>query len=440
MTIPYVGGLGEDIGPGLSAIADAVGQILNPNEQFRRQAQALFLEKPELMQKFVDVEKANPGTLKAFGFGDKATNLLSGMQESIPALVARKIAPKVADELQDPNSLATRSATTQAVSGQTPGQLQTEDFAGWFAGEGKKLLDSDPELFIRAARAKFGTGTEFENELENDAQKNYHSAEYLRDTPPMQIVKDIVGGRIPMSEISGLLVGPEKQSILLAVDLYKQDREAALRMNLSKYGATSEATFRAKFTKAYDSWQDSGRKGSLQGWYNYLWKSPDIGAPLPGDDEAIATALKDEQSTLRTEQLTKMFKSVEPLIKAVEDGVGDESAMKERISRINEVLKQNHSQWSAFWNEKGLFNFGKLSFRSVDETGNMLITDDPSAIMSEVAPAGVETLELTPQQEAVAARLKGMSGAARTALIQQIRAQATSPEVAAAIIQKGGGE
>jgi hypothetical protein len=435
MTIPYLGGAGENLS-GLTAIADAVGQLLNPNEQFRRQAQALFLEKPELMQKFVDVEKANPGTLKAFGFGDKATNLLSGMQESIPALVARQIAPKVADELQTPDSKATRSAVTQAVSGQTPGQLEADDFSGWFAKEGKNLLDKDPELFIRAARAKFGTGTEFENELEKDTQTNYHSAKYLRETPPMQIVQDIAGGKLSMTDISGLMSGPEKLGIDAAMKLYQTEREGQIRMNLARFGQENNSIQRAKLTSAYDSWESSGRKGSLAGWYNYMWGSPDFGAPLPSDKADIEASLKNQQADLRTNQLTKMFKSIEPLIKSIEKDPGDESVKSNQIARINDVLKENHSQWTAFWNEKGLFNFGKLSFRGPEG----VVTDDPSSLVTDI-PLGTEhKVELTGEQNALAQRLKGLTGPARAAFIQQIRTRASDTAVAEEIIKQGGGE
>lgn len=436
MTIPYVGGLGEDIGPGLSAIADVVGQVLNPNEQFRRKAQALFLENPELMQKFVDVEKANPGTLKAFGFGDKATNLLGGMQESIPGLIARKLAPQVAEELQTPGSKAVRSATTQAISKQTPGQLEADDFSAWFVKEGQKMLDKDPELFARAARAKFGTGTEFENEIENAAQKNYHSAEYLRNTPPMDIVKDIAGGRLSMSEISGLTAGPEKQAIAVAMEIYKQDREAQLRMYLAKFDYANNSIQRAKLTSAYDSWEASGRRGSLAGWYSHMWGSNDFGTPLPTDAADIAAAEKDQQMDLRTGQLTRMFKSIEPLITAIQKG-GDDTVQQNRISRINDVLRENGSQWTAFWNEKGIFNFGKLSFRNKEG----LVTDDPASITTDIPTGNEKSLELNGAQQATAARLKGLSGGARTAFIAQLRtAFASQPEVAAEIIRQGGGE
>lgn len=438
MTIPYIGGAGENIGPGLSAIGDALGQLLNPNEQFRRQAQALFLQKPELMQKFVDVEKANPGTLKAFGFGDKASNLLGGMEESIPALIARRLAPKIATELQDPNSAATRTATTRAISGETPGQLAADDFSGWFAKEGQKLLASDPELFIRAARAKFSTGTEFENEMEDAAQKNYHSAEYLRNTPAPQLVRDFLGGKFSMSEISGIMLGPEKLAFNAAMEVYKQDREAEVRMNLAKFGYDQNTSIqRAKLTSAYDSWESSGRRGSLAGWYHHLWGTNDFGEPLPTDEANIAAAEKNQQSDLRTKQLTTMFKGIEPLITGIQKGADDESTQKNRIARINEVLAENHSQWRAFWNEDGIFNFGKLSFRTQD---GKLITDDPSALTSDVPSGREQSITLTGPQQATAERLKTLTGAAKAAFVREIRARAADPVIANAIIEAGGGE
>lgn len=442
MTLPYLGGAGENLGPGLNAIVDSIGQLLRPNAKFENQMKALFMEKPELMQKFVDIEKANPGTMKAFGFGDAGSDMISRMQESIPGLSARLLAPQVAEELQRPGSPATRAAVSQSISGKTEGELAQDDFSGWFAKEGKKLLESDPEMFIRAARAKFGTGSKVENMVEDRAVETIEQSKPLRDRPPMEIVQDVAAGKLRLSEVTGLLVGPEGHAVQMAMKLHQDEKEARTRMFMAQYGRDQNDTItRTKLAAAIDAWQAAKGKGTLGGWYSHLWGESTFGAPAAGDSEVIASTLKDQQLDQRTKQLTTMFKSIEPLIAAVHKG-GPESEQKNRISRINEVLQENNSQWTAFWDEKGIFNFGRLGFRN--KAG--LVTDDPGAVTSEIPPSNLRDgnaileSQLSPQQRALAGQLKTLTGQARSARIAQIRARAPSPEVANIIIQLGGGE
>lgn len=441
MTVPYLGGAGENLS-GLNVLVDSVGSMLNPDAKFQQTIRMAFLEKPELMQKFVDIEKANPGTLKAFGFGEKGANLLGKMQESIPGLQARVLAPQIAEELQTPGSKIAKTAVSKATTGQTPGELAQDDFSGWFAKEGQKLLDSDPALFVRAARSKFGTGSEMENVVEDRALANMEAGKSLREMAPMEIVEQVVGGKLKLNEVSGLLVGPEAQGVQMAMKLYQEEKEGRMRMLLARYGRGQDDTIaRTKLAAAIDAWQTAKGRGSLGGWYTHLWGESTFGQPQQGDQEVIAGALKDQQFDQRTQQLTRMFKSIEPLIGAIHKG-GPESEQQNRISRINEVLGANHSDWTAFWDEEGIFNFGRLGFKN--KAGD--ITADPAALTSEIPPSsavnGDQYLEstLTPPQRALAAQLKGLTGEARKARIGQIRARSNNTQVAESIIKLGGGE
>lgn len=446
MTIPFVGGAPENLS-GLNSLVDTIGQIIEPNAKFQHELKALFIQKPELMQQFVDIEKANPGTLKAFGFGDAGSDLLSRMQESIPALKARVLAPKIAEELQKPNSPAVNTAVETAVSGLTPGQQAADDFSAWFSKEGQKLLSNDPELFIRAARAKFGTGTELEQETEKIALSDIHSADAIRNMAPMDVVKKIAGGQLTTEEVSGALAGPRSKAIGVAMQLYADDRNNQMRMYLARYGQQNNSVERAKLASAFDAWQAANGKGSLAGWYHHLWGEDTFGAPLPSDEADIGEALKNQQMAKRTDQLSKMFKAVEPLINAINKqggSFGSDTQQQNRVDRINDVLKANGSQWRALWDEKGIFNLGKLVFenKTLDIT-----TSDPSALTSEIPPtdtqsrSGTMAANLTGPQRALATQLKLITDpATRAATIQNIRSRAPSPEIAQAIIDLGGGE
>lgn len=441
MSVPYLGGAGENLS-GLNVLVDSIGSMINPDAKFQSQIRMAFLEKPELMQKFVDIEKANPGTLKAFGFGDKGANLLGKMQESIPGLQARLLAPQIAEELQKPSGQIAKTAVSKATTGQTPGELAQDDFSGWFAKEGQKLLESDPQMFVRAARSKFGTGSKIQNVQEDAAVEAYNNAQPLRDMAPMDVVNQIAAGKLKANDVGGLLVGPESEAVGIAMKLYMDERESRTRMFLARYGRSQDDTIaRTKLAAAIDAWQASKGKGSLGGWYTHLWGENTFGGPAAGDQEVIAGALKDQQFDQRTQQLTRMFKSVEPLISAIHKG-GAESEQQNRISRINDVLKTNNSDWEAFWDEEGIFNFGRLGFRN--KAGD--VTADPSVITSEIPPPSVvngdQLLQsrLTPPQQALVGQLKGLTGEARKARIGQIRARAGNSQIAETIIRLAGGE
>lgn len=421
--IPYVMGAGEDIGPGLSSIADTIGTLLNPDAKFQHAAKLAFLQDPELMQKFVDIEKANPGTLKAFGFGDRGSDILSRMQESIPAIRARMIAPDVAEALQTEGPTK-RTAVSQAATGASPGQVAEDDFSAWFSKEGKKLLDEHPDIFIRAARKKFGVGSELDQELEQATLESYKAGKPLRDTPPMEILNGILSGKLNGREVSGVLTGPEGQGFQAAMKLYAINREAQTRMFGYQYG-TSDPIARAKLAAAIDAWQAANGAGSVGGWYQHLWGDNTYGAPLPGDADAITKTLRDAQFNKRTQQLQTVFKTVEPYITAIHKG-GSESEQKKRIDAINEVLKANDSQWTAFWDEEGWFNFGRLGFK--DKAGN--VTSDPTALISEVPPTDVQNgravffNKLGPQEKAVATWLGGLSLEQQKTEAAKMRAEA----------------
>lgn len=97
MALPTLGDPNA-LGQALGSLTDTIGSLVKPHAKMEQMVKMLFLEDPKKIQGFIDAEKANPGTLKAMGFGDGGSNLLSRMQESIPSMKARALAPLIDED------------------------------------------------------------------------------------------------------------------------------------------------------------------------------------------------------------------------------------------------------------------------------------------------------------------------------------------------------
>ena len=411
MTIPMLQGLGDQLGPVIGELTDQIGTLIDPNAKFNHAMKLAFLQNPEMMQKFVDIEKANPGTLKAFGFNDAGTDLLSGMRESIPALRDRILAPEVAAQLQTPGPTRTAAATRIATGGMTPGEVAGDDFSAWFTKEGRKLLDSDPSLFVRAARAKFGTGTALDNKMEDASIAGYEAAKDLMQLPPMEQVKAVVRGDVTTQQLAGMLTNPGQQAAFgAAMQLYQQERQRQMNMFVAQYRHKSDDPLaRARLGAAIDAWESAGRKGTMAGWYNMIFpkNTGDFGASAPDDAQVIADAQKNQSNRIRQQQIQTTWKTVEPMIAAVHKG-GSESEQLRRIGDINTALEADGSDWEAFWDTDWI---NELMFRN---KRTHEVTRDATVLTSPVSVTDVQTEDqlfggrMTPGDLQTVSRLKGM--------------------------------
>lgn len=444
MTIPVVGGLDPAVTQAVPELAQLIGRVLNPNAEFEHMTKALFLQKPELMQKFVDVEKANPGTLKAFGFSDAATNLFSRMEESIPALKARTIAPLVAEELQEP--ITARKVARAEATGMTAAEEAQEDFSVWFTKVGHKILKDNPDVFERVVRAKFGAGTKLEQtreEIELETLRN--TPEELLRRPPMEVVRDVAAGKLRSSDLAGLLARPEGRPFAAAMALYQNEKDNELRALIAQNGRSQDdVLYRLQLNAAVNAHEASGRRGSVQGWYNQMWGKPDAGPVRPGDDAAITEALKDANFKASVERNTRLRNAIEPIYTNITKG-GDNKLQELRVSQMNEIFKKEGNPWRAEWSTSRGF-FGPLAGNKVIfkmTVGDQEIaTDDISSVMSEVPPSSAvpyQRMQLNPLEQQHAVYLRNLTGAAKTARIKQIR-ENFPPETAEEIIRQGGGD
>lgn len=443
MTIPTLLGADDVIGPDLAKLTDIIGTLIDPNAKFNQAMKIAFVQNPELMQKFVDIEKANPGTLKAFGFNDKASDLLSGMQESIPGLQARLLGPKVASELQKEGPTQRTAVSKLATGGETPGQVQADDFSAWFAKEGKVLYEKDPLLFARAARAKFGGGTELEQTTEETQLKAFRKAEKIRSANPMQLVQTLADptSDLTIDDVNALITPADKQGFNAALQIYLNDRNNDTRLLVKQYGAENDPAFKSALIAARDAFKASGGIGTLTGWfYKLTGGSTRLGTPEPEELSAIQKSLEARQVNVFTNQRINLRKAVEPIVTEIHKG-GTESEQLQRIDELNNVLKQNNSPYEAFWNTGnvfGLFNKG-LRFRKIGATES---TGDMDVLFNGLPPNNEndQKTELTPAQQEISRRLKPMTGAQRIRTIVDIRKRITDKATAEEIIRLGGGE
>lgn len=432
-TLPVLLGADDTIGPALASLTDTIGSLINPNAKFQHAMRAMFIEKPELMQTFVDIEKANPGTLKAFGFGEAGTDLLSGMQESIPALKARVLAPKIAEELQAPNSLATRSAVTKGISGQTPEELAAGDFSSWFVKEGRKMLESDPELFVRAARAKYGTGTQLEQTLEEEALVNIRNIQDLYGKGVPEIQKMLKSGELTAEVISAGLSNPRTAPAMkLAIEENNAERDNTMRMYLARFGrGADDPLARVKLASTIEAWERAGKRGSIGGWYSHMWNSDEFGKPEAGDAEAITLGLKNAAALEAIQRSQALYRAIEPTVgklrgKGTKKLTAEETAAE--VSRLNATLRELGSNWTAEWHEDDPWWRGpknKLIF--IDGQGN--ITDKPEDLITPIAPMGAPNVSqmrtpLTPDQRMMLNYLRGITDEGeRSRYLETIRAR-----------------
>lgn len=392
MTVPFLKGNADVLGPALASLTDTAGTLIDPNAKFQSALKMLFVEKPELMQQFVDIEKANPGTLKAFGFGDAGSNLLGNMQESIPALKAREAAPDLAAKYQTPAGRA--DMVQQADTGKTVGEKQVEDFSGWFSSTGQKLLDQDPVLFERAVRAKFGTGQQVDQQIEQQTMKDVEDSRSLQNLSPQQLVERILArGPTGVAEIAGILDNPgRKHAVDLAMQNYLNERDNQIRMWAARNGRGDDSIYRMKLAAVLDRHKGSHSTGSLAAWAKMMWGETLGLGPEPTEREmAVVNHVVDqEQDADRVKAQGQFQRTLADGVKKITDAQPEQRQIN--IDALNSTLQENGSQWRASWDDHGFFSriFHGPS-RIVFEDGKGVITSDLTAITSGLPPDPSQT-------------------------------------------------
>lgn len=139
MTIPYLPGPEATVGPAVASLIQSVGQIADPNFEFRRTFERALASNPGLLQQLADLEFTSGGELsKNLGslFSPQALAAVTGARPSVRAQTEKgvgEVLPQLqgltAEELpQDPTLL--QQAGVRALTGTTPGALQQETLEG----------------------------------------------------------------------------------------------------------------------------------------------------------------------------------------------------------------------------------------------------------------------------------------------------------------------
>jgi len=287
MTVPRLLTTQEDIGNSLAQLAEGVAGVVAPNRKFNQEIKALFIQKPELMQKFVDIEKSNPGTLKAFGFNDAATDLLSRMQESIPGLVTRETQPRVQEALKDPSSRISQTATTQAAVGATPGSI-AGDTLNEVLGKGftQLLEEAPPEQRQQLLLDQFTKTTAGERARDRQTEQTVDQAftpEEIEGRVLSVDAREFLDGDLDASVASRLLITPgAAEGFKLAVEGELTRRNQGIQLELQKMRGSIDlqqsriaASSRGQgptldpdtvLREARKSFVESGSAGSINAW------------------------------------------------------------------------------------------------------------------------------------------------------------------------------
>lgn len=444
MTLPRLEGFDESVGPALASLTDTIGQLIKPTAKYDHALKALFMEKPELMQKFVDIEKQNPGTLRAFGFGEGATDFLSGMKESIPSIrmgLGR-------DQLEAPTTSGERSrkiAGEQEATGLTPAQAQGEALQQWMLESGLDLLHRDPQAFDRAVRNQLKLPSQFEQQVEQDTQGVYAQGKKLADMSIPEIVQGLQNGTIKNEDINaGLLHPAATAGVKAALQEYSFNREAALRRDLGRMAtertrAGSTALEVAQRRAAYDQYAASGGVAPIGAFYEVMWGEPYQGTPAP--KEQIAAVNK----WLTTTQADKEVKRKGDLLRAIKP-LYDQSLRKKNqrpptkelvqgnINKINDLLEAAGSRWRAEYDEIGhWFSADEPQIVFRDRQSNV-ISRDATPILSNIpVPGDTVTPQENPPglsayERQVLGQLIGMQPSEQDSVIHEMYQQAGADE------------
>ena len=389
MTLPKLESFDESVGPALASLTDTIGSLIKPTAKYDQALKALFLEKPEMMQKFVDVEKANPGTLKAFGFGEGATNFLKGMEESIPS-IRQRLGKDVLET--SPGSRAT--AGQVAATGETPAEVQGAALKKYLLEGGLDLAKKDPQAFDAGIRKLLDIGTKQELQVEQDTAGVYAGGRKLADLSVPDIVKGIQSGTIKNQDISaGLLHPAASAGVRAALGEYQFEREAALRRDLAQMagertraGSTAlEASLRRA---SYDQFKASGGVAPIGAFYEVMWGEPYKGTPAPPEQiKAVEGWLKTSQGDKEVARKKALFSGLRPLYDQTVRKKGARPPTKDlvqkNIRQMNDLLGASGSPWRAEYDEIGHWfkaNEPQVVFR--DQAGN--ISKDATPVFSEV--------------------------------------------------------
>lgn len=400
MTIPMLQGSDDVLGPSLASLTDTLGSLLKPTAKYDQALKQIFLEKPELMQKFVDIEKANPGTMKAFGFGEGATNFLSGMQESIQSIKERHLAPEVDAALSDPGTA--KATGKEVATGKTEAQMAGEKLQTWMLNGGLDLIRSDPRSADAAIRKTLGIKSADEMKVDTDTMQAYDAGRALKDRSIPEIVSGIANGTIKADAISGGMLNPHTSAAVKAgLHQYQQDRDDVVAQGIANTRAQalagksgSPTMLRAKYTAAYDQYKASGGVAPIGAFYEVINGEPYNETPASAEDvQKVKEFLETTQSTKAVAQRAAVLKSIEPLYNSVmirKKGV--KAVTKDfalgQIRKMNDVLTAANSPWRAEYDQVGhWFKANEPQIILRDNKG--MITNDFSAVASEVP--GVNT-------------------------------------------------
>jgi hypothetical protein len=395
MTLPRLESFSEAAGPALASLTDTIGQLIKPTAKYDQALKAIFLEKPELMQKFVDVEKKNPGTLKAFGFSEGATDFLSGMKESVPS-IRSGLGAELLEGAGKASEQARRTAGEQEATGLTPAQAVGDKLKEFLLTEGQTLLDKDPRAYDAAVRNILGVPSKFEQQKEADVETAYQGGLKLSEMAIPDIVKGIQSGAIKASDLSGGSLHPAATvGTKLAIEQYSQEREGEIKQRLLQVPRqfSSYTLEAARERGARDVWKSSGGAAPLAAFYEHMYGQPYGGTPsTPEDLNKVKEYLKTSQSEKEVKRKTDLYKAIEPLylstIRKPKKTPPSEEQVRKNIRQMNELLTASGSEWRAeydvndHWWPKA--DEPKVVFRN--NTGD--ISTDLTPILSEVPPPG----------------------------------------------------
>lgn len=435
MTIPRLEGFDEAVGPALASLTDTIGSLIKPTAKYDHALKALFLEKPELMQKFVDIEKQNPGTLRAFGFGEGATDFLTGMRESIPS-IRMGLGRDLLEGGTAAGQQARGTAAQQEATGETPAQATGAAVQKYLLEGGLNLLKTDPQAFEAGLRSVLKIPTAHELQVEADTAGVYAGGRKLADLSIPEIVQGLQSGTIRNEDINaGLLHPAATAGVQAALRQYAFDREAALRRELeglrgdrTRTGSTALET--ALRRAAYDQFKASGGVAPIGAFYEVMWGEPYKGVPAPREQiAAVEKWLKTSQADKDVNRKKALYAGLKPLydqtLRKKNQRPPTKELVQKSINQMNDLLGAAGSRWHAEYDEIGHWlgtNEPQVVFR--DTHGN--VTNDPTPVFSEIPSPNVmkasdDPPDLNANERQVVQQIIGLPPDQWDAAIQQLR-------------------
>lgn len=481
MAIQILPGLDQYLRPGIEKLGETISLFTETDRRTVRSLRNAMLERPDMIQHFVDLEKSNPGTLKKMGFGPLA-DMLGGMQESVQSEVARETrgdvvrGAKATAKGQATKAEITSSGLEQAAALLVKNAGLSEDYARRLLELPTRTQERTQEAGARVAEVQADVaeaGKEasvLESLLKQDRLKNaITTIEGIGEVDVAKVARDIVqGNTVDPNTVAGLFSSPDTAKLLteLIATFRNQDAQEHAKSLAELRADAAGITPTSVFNRAYDVWKRTG-KGSVTAYQEILTnpaaafqKAQEI-AKKPTRDQTIeerlflesVEAYQNEEQNVRMDRIRELISGMsrirsdmERQLALIPSTAGKIQSAGFFLQQMNDLLLQHQTFGGPAiiakygkipGSNKGLFGIPKthdVGLYFVDANDNVFT---PEEVQTQLIAAA--TTESAPEDQInrMIAYLEGLSEEERQKQIKQLEGTPAYEQIKAHFDRRG---